>query len=115
LSARVGVIIYVAVGDEAGVGGVTIVLNGRFSTRTDAQGFYSFPAVAAGTHQVEMVLDNLPLPRAILALRHDASTCSCATRPPSTSRSSETAEAPGLVAPPGNESCRGDYFFYFRA
>jgi hypothetical protein len=48
--------------NEGGVGGVTIVLNGRFSTRTDAQGFYSFPAVAAGTHQIELVPDNLPLP-----------------------------------------------------
>ncbi|MDM0076224.1 SdrD B-like domain-containing protein [Variovorax sp. J2P1-59] len=48
--------------NEGGVPGVTVVLNGRFVARTDAQGFYSFPSVAAGNHEIELVPDNLPLP-----------------------------------------------------
>ncbi|MDM0000103.1 SdrD B-like domain-containing protein [Variovorax sp. J22P240] len=48
--------------NEGGVPGVTVVLNGRFVARTDAQGFYSFPSVAAGSHEIEIVPDNLPLP-----------------------------------------------------
>lgn len=47
---------------EGGVPNVTVTLNRRFVARTDAQGYYSFPAVAAGTYQVEVVPDNLPLP-----------------------------------------------------
>lgn len=47
---------------EGGVAGVTVVLNGRFIARTDAQGFYSFPAVAAGSQEIELLQDNLPLP-----------------------------------------------------
>jgi hypothetical protein len=47
---------------EGGVPNVTVVLNGRFVARTDAQGFYSFPSVAAGNHQLELIQDNLPLP-----------------------------------------------------
>lgn len=47
---------------EGGVPGVTVVLSQRYVTRTDAQGFYSFPQVAAGRYQVELVPDNVPLP-----------------------------------------------------
>ena len=47
---------------EAGVPGVTVVLDRRFVTRTDAQGRYAFPAVAAGEHLVEISPDNVPLP-----------------------------------------------------
>ncbi len=47
---------------EGGVPNVTVTLNRRFVARTDAQGYYSFPAVAPGTYQVEVVPDNLPLP-----------------------------------------------------
>ena len=47
---------------EGGVPNVTVMLNRRFVARTDAQGYYSFPAVAAGSYQVEVVPDNLPLP-----------------------------------------------------
>lgn len=36
--------------------------HGRFVARTDAQGLYSFPAVAAGRHEIELLPDNLPLP-----------------------------------------------------
>ncbi|RYZ03466.1 MAG: hypothetical protein EOO24_13705, partial [Comamonadaceae bacterium] len=47
---------------EGGVPNVTVLLNRRFVARTDAQGYYSFPAVAAGSYQIEVVPDNLPLP-----------------------------------------------------
>jgi hypothetical protein len=49
---------------EAGAQGVTLLLDGRFVTRTDAAGRYEFPEVAAGRHTVELVPDNLPLPYA---------------------------------------------------
>jgi len=47
---------------ETGVANVTVVLDGRFSTRTDANGRFDFPAVAAGHHVVSVQSDNLPLP-----------------------------------------------------
>ena len=47
---------------EAGVPGVTVILDRRFVTRTDAQGRYDFPAVAAGEHVIEVSSDNVPLP-----------------------------------------------------
>lgn len=47
---------------EGGVANVTVVLDRRYVARTDAQGFYSFPAVAAGGHEIELIQDNLPLP-----------------------------------------------------
>ena len=47
---------------EAGVPGVTVTLDRRYATRTDAQGRYEFPAVAAGAHAVELSPDNVPLP-----------------------------------------------------
>jgi hypothetical protein len=47
---------------EGGVGGVTVVLDRHYVARTDAQGLYSFPSVAAGSHEIELVQDNLPLP-----------------------------------------------------
>lgn len=47
---------------EGGVPGVTIILDRRFVTRTDAQGRYEFPAVAAGEHVIEVSSDNVPLP-----------------------------------------------------
>lgn len=48
--------------NEGGVASVTVVLDRRYVARTDAQGFYSFPSVAAGSHEIELVQDNLPLP-----------------------------------------------------
>ena len=48
--------------NEAGAANVTVVLDGRFSARTDAQGRYEFPAVASGRHVLVVVPDNLPLP-----------------------------------------------------
>jgi hypothetical protein len=50
---------------EAGVANVTVVLDGRYSTRTDGQGRFEFPAVAAGTHRITVLPDNLPLPWAL--------------------------------------------------
>ena len=47
---------------EAGVPGVTVILDRRFVARTDAQGRYEFPAVAAGEHVIEVSSDNVPLP-----------------------------------------------------
>jgi len=48
--------------NEGGVGGVTVRIDRRYVTQTDAQGFYSFPSVAGGSHEVELVQDTLPLP-----------------------------------------------------
>ena len=47
---------------ERGVPEVVVRLNGRFVARTDSQGRYEFPLVAAGMHRIEVVPDNLPLP-----------------------------------------------------
>lgn len=47
---------------EQGVANVTVVLDGRYAVRTDAQGRYEFPAVAAGRHRLSVLPDNLPLP-----------------------------------------------------
>jgi len=47
---------------EAGAPNVTVVLDGRFSVQTDANGRFDFPAVAAGYHVVTVVGDNVPLP-----------------------------------------------------
>lgn len=47
---------------EAGAPNVTVILDGRFSVRTDSQGRYSFAAVASGRHVLTVAADNLPLP-----------------------------------------------------
>jgi len=47
---------------ESGVANVTVILDGRFSVRTDANGRYDFPAVVAGHHVISVQQDNLPLP-----------------------------------------------------
>ena len=47
---------------EAGVPNITVVLNRRFVTRTDAQGRYEFPWVVAGGHTLQIQPDNVPLP-----------------------------------------------------
>ena len=41
---------------------VTILLDGKFSIRTDLQGRFEFPLVATGSHSIIVVSDNLPLP-----------------------------------------------------
>jgi hypothetical protein len=47
---------------ETGAPNVTVILDGRYSVRTDATGRYDFPAVAAGHHVLTIQTDNLPLP-----------------------------------------------------
>ena len=41
---------------------VTVLLDGRYTVRTDSSGFYEFPRVAVGKHVLTVVPDNLPLP-----------------------------------------------------
>lgn len=48
--------------NEAGVPSVAVILDGRFSTRTDALGRFEFPFVGSGDHVISVVSDNLPLP-----------------------------------------------------
>jgi hypothetical protein len=50
---------------EAAAASVTILLDGRFSVRTDAGGRFEFPLVAVGSHTITVVPDNLPLPWSI--------------------------------------------------
>ncbi|NDY93457.1 SdrD B-like domain-containing protein [Ideonella livida] len=47
---------------EAGVPGVMVTLDERYVTRTDAQGRFEFPLVAAGGHTLAVRSDSLPLP-----------------------------------------------------
>lgn len=47
---------------ESGTPNITVVLDRRFVTRTDAQGRYEFPWVAAGAHVLQVQTDNVPLP-----------------------------------------------------
>jgi hypothetical protein len=47
---------------ETGAANVMVVLDGRYAVRTDNNGRYSFPAVAAGHHVLTVSSDNLPLP-----------------------------------------------------
>lgn len=47
---------------EGGVAGVTVTLDKRYVTRTDALGRYEFAYVATGDHVIEVSSDNVPLP-----------------------------------------------------
>src|SRR5437660_1064976 len=47
---------------ESGAANVTVILDGRFSVRSDPKGRFDFPAVAAGHHVLTVQTDNLPLP-----------------------------------------------------
>ena len=47
--------------EEAAVG-VTILLDGRYETRTDTSGFYTFLPVPTGDHEVIVLVEELPLP-----------------------------------------------------
>ena len=47
---------------EARAPEVTVTLDGRYTTRTDAQGRFEFPFVALGTHILTIAADTLPLP-----------------------------------------------------
>jgi SdrD B-like domain len=47
---------------EAGVPNVIVLLDGRFSVRTDNNGRFDFPAVASGHHVLTVQTETLPLP-----------------------------------------------------
>jgi hypothetical protein len=47
---------------DPGAPNVTVILDGLYPARTDAQGRFEFPLVAAGKHVLTVVPDNLPLP-----------------------------------------------------
>jgi hypothetical protein len=47
---------------ETGAANVVVILDGRFSVHTDANGHFEFPLVAAGHHVLTVQADNLPLP-----------------------------------------------------
>jgi len=51
--------------DEKGADHVTVVLDGKYSIQTDANGRYEFGAVSIGHHTLTIVTDNLPLPWAL--------------------------------------------------
>ncbi len=50
---------------ELPVANITITLDDRYSVRTDDQGRFVFERVAVGTHSLEAIPDNLPLPWSI--------------------------------------------------
>lgn len=52
---------------EAVAANVTVILDGRYTTRTDAQGRFEFPFVASGSHTVVVAVDTLPLPWTVSA------------------------------------------------
>jgi hypothetical protein len=52
---------------EAGAPNVTVLLDGKYSVRTDAQGKFEFSMVVNGTHTITVVPDNLPLPYFVAA------------------------------------------------
>jgi hypothetical protein len=51
---------------ESGAPNVTVILDGRFSVRTDSNGRFDFAAVASGHHVLTVQPDNVPLPWALV-------------------------------------------------
>jgi hypothetical protein len=47
---------------EKGAANVTVMLDGRYSIQTDAQGNFAFNYITAGPHILTVISDNLPLP-----------------------------------------------------
>ena len=47
---------------EEAAAGVTVLLDGRYETRTDASGYYAFLPVPTGDHEVIVLVEELPLP-----------------------------------------------------
>jgi hypothetical protein len=47
---------------ETGAADITVLLDDRFSVRTDSQGDFAFPMVATGPYTLRVLTDNLPLP-----------------------------------------------------
>ena len=58
-------------GNESGVANVLVVLDGKFSTRTNAFGDFEFPTVVSGQHTLSVLQDDLPLPWTIGADQKD--------------------------------------------
>ncbi len=52
--------------NEQGASGVTVYLDNRYAVRTDAQGRFEFPFVAAGTRTVTVRNETLPLPWSVV-------------------------------------------------
>lgn len=50
---------------ESGAANVTVILDGKFAARTNNDGRFEFPFVAAGPHSIVVVPDNLALPYSI--------------------------------------------------
>lgn len=48
--------------NESGAAGVTVFLDNRYPVRTDAQGRFEFPFVAAGSRMITIQNESLPLP-----------------------------------------------------
>lgn len=48
--------------DERGARGITVLLDGRVTARTDADGRFSYSAVPTGRHSVTIAIDTVPLP-----------------------------------------------------
>lgn len=48
--------------NENGAANLTVILDGRFAARTDADGKFEFPLVASGRHVITVIPDNLALP-----------------------------------------------------
>ena len=48
--------------NELGAANLTVVLDGRFATRTDKDGRFEFPLLASGPHNILVLPDNLSLP-----------------------------------------------------
>ena len=48
--------------NEQGAASLTVILDGRFGTRTDKDGKFEFPLLAAGAHAITIIPDNLALP-----------------------------------------------------
>jgi hypothetical protein len=47
---------------ERGAANVTVMLDGRYATQTNANGQFEFAYIVAGAHVLTVVSDNLPLP-----------------------------------------------------
>jgi hypothetical protein len=49
-------------GNESGAANILVMLDGKFSTRTNAYGGFEFPSVVSGPHVLTVLQDDLPLP-----------------------------------------------------
>jgi len=53
---------FVQQSNERTARGVVVLLDGRYETRTDSEGRYSFDPVPAGDHRIQILTEDLPLP-----------------------------------------------------